>query len=86
MSLLTIPDQDKPLLRRALDSGIRVLRQIGPHEYEVSSRRPGKTHRVWTRDGKAHCTCELSTLGGKRCPHGAVAAMFAAWQARERTG
>ena len=79
MMTRTIPEQDKPLLRRALDGGIRVLRQLGPYEYEVSSRRPDITHRVWTKGGKANCTCELSSIGRKRCPHGALAAAFQQW-------
>lgn len=83
MATLTLPEQDYGLLRRALDRGIRVLAQTGPDTYRTTSSRPGVEHQVWARDGKANCDCELSSLGHKRCPHGALVLAWVAWRAAQ---
>lgn len=83
MATLTLSGQDYDLLRRALDRGIRVLEQTGPDTYRTTSSREGVTHQVWARAGKAHCDCELSSLGHQRCPHGALVLAWIAWRAAQ---
>ncbi len=81
MAQLTLLKDDAGLLRRALDRGIRVLEQIGPDTYLTTSSRLSIRHQVWAKDGKANCSCELSSLGHKRCPHGALVLAWIAWRA-----
>ncbi len=81
MATLTLPKEDHTLLRRALDRGIRVLEQIAPDTYRTTSSRDGVTHQVWAKDGKANCSCELSSLGHKRCAHGALVLAWITWRA-----
>ena len=83
MAQLTLPKEDTALLRRALDRGIRVLEQTGRDTYRTTSSREGITHDVWAKDGKANCTCELSSLGHKRCAHGAIVLAWIAWRAAQ---
>lgn len=73
-------------LRKALDAGLEVMDQLPGGVFTVTSRRPGKRHEVWTRGHVANCTCELSALGGKACPHGALALFWAAWQRATENG
>lgn len=71
-------------LRKALDAGLQIESADNSLERcTVTSRRPGLKHAVWTRGHVANCSCELSALGGKPCPHGALALFWAAWQRAE---
>ena len=62
---------------------LEILGMFGNNTYVVSSRRPNKEHKVWTVGHTTNCSCELSALGNKPCPHGALAFIWAAWQRAE---
>ncbi len=66
-------------MRIAGMAGIRIVGHPEPNVYEISSRSQNGPRKVWTRGALVHCSCELSALGGKPCPHGALAFFRACW-------
>lgn len=60
-------------------AGIKVVGHPERNVYEISSRSADDPRKVWVRGALVHCSCELSALGGKPCPHGALAFFRAAW-------
>ncbi len=84
MTAVTIRDDDRALVRKALDRKLRRPWTDGQGNWRVDSFRGGEAHYLAVNPtGAVTCSCPQSAKAHERCYHAAWLDAWLAWQRAE---